>query len=186
VPCGGALLGVTAQAQELGWMPPQLIITCAGEPATCAPVAVGQEIILAIWQIQGNTTWVSGAEFGLSFTNLEPIELVAGPGFTNLGTMTSPILVGGDCSHLVYKQLLAELRVRVVDPSSVRVCFTASDNADVNCSIICGTNGTYTYHLDGGYRYGDLPNCPQVYGSGDCLTIPVESYSWGRIKSTYR
>lgn len=183
------VLTASARAEDRGWFPSLLWIRCAGDPSSCAPVAVGQEIVLAIQQAQGNIDMVSGTEFGLAFTNVEPIELVPVNGFTNLGTMTSPILTpptGEDCYATPFLRTIAELRVRLLDPTAFRVCFVASDQASVCCAMLC-PNGEYIHHVPDGYRYGPIPDCPGVNGSGTCLeVVGVEPHTWGRIKSSYK
>jgi hypothetical protein len=177
----------TTTAEDRGWFPPTLFIECAGDPSECVPVAAGQDIVLAIVQRQGNVEPVSGAQFGLAFWNAEPTGLVAVNGFTNDGTVTSPILIPppGDPCLFTPDRTLAELSVRLLDPTAFRVCFTASDQAGVSCSMLC-PSGAYVAGEVIGYRYG-LPPCSDWSGLTDCLDpLPVESMTWGRAKSAYR
>jgi hypothetical protein len=180
------LLPRGSRAGERGYMPPALFIGCAGEPSECVPSEVGQEMVLKIWQESGTNVATYGAQFGLSFHNLEPIELVPGAGFTNVGTMTSPILVGThpNCGGPPGWASLAELQVRVLDPSGIRVCFVLSDQDQVACSIDC-LSGEYVAVYGSGFFMG-APGC-EIPPSDACYdSLPVDPETWGRIKSVYR
>jgi hypothetical protein len=178
-----------AHATERGWFPPELFFS-GNDQTQYADIVLpeeGEEFSVFIWQGQGNTLWIAGAQFGLAPESLEILDLIPKPEFVNQGSITSPILMHTDCfNDNRYFKPLAEVRLRLLDSSGGNLCFVPSDQLGINCSFDCVSEHYYN-HFSYGYWFGTGNGCDCCTWSDLCGDpLSNEPSTWGKIKSAYR
>lgn len=141
---------------------------------------------------------IAGAEFDVEFSGMEVLAFMPRNGFVNSGNETSLVLT----TECIAGPVLAG-EFLVFDPAITggSVCFVPSSisglNNTLSCDDICHNHNYLGYASDGtepcvGEANSWLEGCP-LYGGGHqpgggtpCSPVPVEGFSWGRIKATYR
>lgn len=178
-----------SQAASAGWFPNTLWFNCddVNPSYLCPPPTIGPEFSVFVWQDPGNVGgWIRGAQFGLIADRMEILDLVPRSGFVNEGTVTSPSLVDPTCSFPLAAVMIAEIRVRALDPAGGNLCIGPSDQLGIHCSPDCDTGSYYNLDWFGGYFFGDGVSCTTP-SSGACGNLVATTpATWGRIKATYR
>jgi hypothetical protein len=115
----------------------------------------------------------------------ELVSFVATPGFVNVGTEFSPVLVpdGTDCT-LSPESLIGELVVRDPTGGGAAVWVQESSTSYRLCFLHCGWGewfhmSYFGYATDGTYPWGDSE-------SSGCRPVSVDANTWGEVKASYR
>ncbi len=174
---GGLLLGSAPFALAEVWTP----LSLSGSPTVPeegegSPFVGEKDLYLYVGAS------FDAVEFGFVGT-LEVVSVAPGPGYENVGTTLSPIIVPTvDCGDT--GGYVAVVAVRDATGAGGRVCLSLSQQSARSCFIPCDAPDWYRFSGVFGYRTdGGLP-CDQA--PTDCLPLAVGSTSWGEAKARYR